>query len=552
MTGYLVVLAVQVSVVAGVALAAAAMLPRRSAALRHWILAAALACATCLPVLGLVAPDWTISSVSPNVFVAGGGVPTRPAGSAESPQRRPGSGVVTGAGVGRAAVAVVAIAPFAWAAGVVLGLGVLFAGLFRLAWLTKGASPLTDPLWTELAHRTAEDLGIVRVVRLLKTDRPTLLASWGWLRPRVLVPASASQWPEAEVRVVLRHEMAHIARCDWPLQLLAEAVRAVHWFNPLVWLLSRRLRAESERACDDLVLLDGVEAPDYASRLLGLASRLHVAPGWCPGFPALQMARPSSLQRRVAAMLDAKISRSPMSVSARLAVVGIVVALALPIAGLTLYAQSRFSGTVFDPSSRAVPNVAVVLTQAGSGATWQARTDAQGRFEFADVPPGEYNFEATLPGFMVFKGTAAVSANGASRDITLQVGSVQETLVITPRTAAPAGAAPPAAAPRQVAPRPPCTPDATGGKIVPPRKLRDQRPEYPPALAAQGISGPVEVEGTLGPDGKVTGVQMISSPHPELLRAVIEAVSTWLFDPTLLNCDPVSVKIRLTARFESK
>ena len=180
----------------------------------------------------------------------------------------------------------------------------------------------------------------------------------------------------------------------------------------------------------------------------------------------------------------------------------------------------------------------------------EARTDAQGRFEFDSLPAGDYVFEARLPGFMTFRGTATVTASGVRRDLELQIGSIQETMVISGRPQSATGAASPAAAPRTISPRPPCTAGETGGRIAPPRKLRDLKPGYPGQLVAQGIAGPVEIEGSVAADGRVTDVHVISSPHPDLARAVTDAIAGWLFEPTLLNCEPVAVKIRVTATFE--
>ena len=68
-------------------------------------------------------------------------------------------------------------------------------------------------------------------------------------------------WTLDRVHVVLSHELAHIRRHDWLVQIGAETVRAVLWFNPLVWMVCARLRRESEQACDDEVLGTGVGAP---------------------------------------------------------------------------------------------------------------------------------------------------------------------------------------------------------------------------------------------------------------------------------------------------
>src|SRR4030095_3846123 len=76
---------------------------------------------------------------------------------------------------------------------------------------------------------------------------------------------------EDRIRVVLAHELAHVARGDWLVQISAEVVRCVYWFNPLLWMACTRLRYESEHACDNAVMNVGVESGSYATHLLELA-----------------------------------------------------------------------------------------------------------------------------------------------------------------------------------------------------------------------------------------------------------------------------------------
>jgi beta-lactamase regulating signal transducer with metallopeptidase domain len=90
----------------------------------------------------------------------------------------------------------------------------------------------------------------------------------------VILPSPASEWSDARARIVLSHELAHIGRGDWSLQMVAEALRAFHWFNPILWIVCRRLRLESEHACDDEVMRRGVAGTDYATHLVELARSL--------------------------------------------------------------------------------------------------------------------------------------------------------------------------------------------------------------------------------------------------------------------------------------
>jgi hypothetical protein len=122
----------------------------------------------------------------------------------------------------------------------------------------------------------------------------------------VLLPDEAAAWPLDRLRAVLLHEMAHVRRRDWPGHRLADLVCALYWFHPLVWPLARRLRAESEAACDDRVLALGVPAPDYARHLLDVARAL--GPAAVPP-AAIAMARTARLEGRLTMILDPRRPR---------------------------------------------------------------------------------------------------------------------------------------------------------------------------------------------------------------------------------------------------
>jgi TonB family protein len=156
---------------------------------------------------------------------------------------------------------------------------------------------------------------------------------------------------------------------------------------------------------------------------------------------------------------------------------------------------------------------------------------------------------------MAIKGTVEVTQVGVKRDLALKLGTIQESLNITvsddPSPApAPTPAPAPGAAPRPIPAAPPCTADAAiGGQVRPPRKLKDAKPIYPASLKGTKTAGLVVVEGILGGDGSVTGLTVVEAPHPDLGRAVIDAIGKWAFDGTMLNCEPVAIKMRVNATF---
>ena len=441
----LVALTLKVSAILLLALAGAFCLRTRSAAARRWVLAIGVVSACAAPALHVlpvppvvrVAPlgvlDWSAGPVfdmlglRPFSLFTADADGLGPAVASESTGFRAGRS-------GRAVAAVASgrvagwLAVMIWLVGAVASAGVLLAGLARLRWLRASSSRVTDGPWHRLCADLARSCGLRRDVELLFGPRPGLVATWGWRRPAVMLPAAAAGWSAERMRVVLLHELAHVRHCDWLLQMAAEALRCLWWFNPLAWVARARLRRESEHAADDLVLARGVPATTCATHLVELAkeARKHRRT-W---LPAPAMARPSHLERRLSAMLNSQTNRRPMTRLARYWSLGVLVVAAMLVAGLQVGAQTaRISGTVVDQDGNAVrnPEVAFTIRTAGeqvrlgsyaffdragnlvrnpdvtiSRATSQhARPSGHddGRFEIFDLGPGEYILAARAPGF---------------------------------------------------------------------------------------------------------------------------------------------------------
>lgn len=272
-------------------------------------------------------------------------------------------------------------------------LGAEGIGLRRTA---AQAERLDDARWL----RCADDIKTAYVLRanvtLLVTTTRNVLATSGIVRPRVLLPADARAWPVDRIRAVLCHEFAHICRSDWAVQVAAEILCAIFWFSPLMWMACTRLRRESEQACDDVVLGAGaVRPPDYAAHLLELARSCRT-PGRLS--PAMTMARRSTLQRRIAAMLNRGIDHRPLSPRRAAAIAALVFALAVPI--VVVHARqagpSPLTGTTYDATGGVLPGVALTLRDV-NGIEQTATSDAAGQFEFPAVAAGRY--ARSLPGF---------------------------------------------------------------------------------------------------------------------------------------------------------
>jgi beta-lactamase regulating signal transducer with metallopeptidase domain len=541
--------AVKISLVIALGLIAATVLRRRPAALRHWMLATAIAAALMTPLLMGLAPSWSLP-VDAATDVASQVTP--------SPQAaRPGGRVGITTTVQSIATSTPAAAPAfnpatvlvaIWMVGVAVNLAGLAIGLWRLRQIAGRATAVHSGPWAESARELAEHFDLRRPVQLLQSDEPALLVTWGLITPKVLLPAGAPSWDADRIRVVLAHELAHVQRHDWIVQIGSELLRSACWFNPLVWFASSRLRLESERACDDAVVNLGVSGGDYAQHLLDLARQFGRARH---AFPAVAIVpRPSSLERRVTAMLNAHLNRGPVSRATRLATVALLLAAALPI---VLFAQNRFStisGSIVDPSGAVLPGTTVVAIDTARGVRHEVLTNRAGRFEIVGLPDGPYVLEAGVPGFETFDQKLTLDGQDVNRDITLEVGSLEETISVTR-----GGNLPPFEGQRFVAPRPatcgPSTSQAAtgtvrvGGQIRQPRKIRHVSPVFPEGSPI----GLVRMDAVIGIDGLVQETKVTNDAPPALARAAVDAVRQWEFDPTLLNCLAIPVRMTVTVDF---
>ena len=153
-----------------------------------------------------------------------------------------------------------------------------------------------------------------RRVNVRLSNRITVPMVWGFLRPVILLPADADQWQTERLRAVLFHELAHIKRRDWVMQMIAQVVCAVYWFNPLVWFAARWMRIEAEQACDDQVLNAGYQPTDYAQHLLDIVRNVKVAS--FASRAAVAIARSSKIEGRLRTVLAENLNRHPVTKSA--------------------------------------------------------------------------------------------------------------------------------------------------------------------------------------------------------------------------------------------
>ncbi|MCU1263083.1 MAG: peptidase BlaR1, partial [Bryobacterales bacterium] len=204
----------KVTVLLAAAWVAARVFRSESADLRHRVWTLALAASLILPLLGAALPGWRPAAVGRAFAQVTGSLARAPVGRALPP-------MAVNAVPARVTPADVIL--FIWVAGCSIMLMRFVRGLVALAWLSSRAKPILEDRWMWAVLNTSRQLGITRAVRLLESRQPqSMPLTWGFLRPAILLPSDAHTWDDERRDLVLAHELSHVARADWPVQIVAE------------------------------------------------------------------------------------------------------------------------------------------------------------------------------------------------------------------------------------------------------------------------------------------------------------------------------------------
>jgi GWxTD domain-containing protein len=236
-----------------------------------------------------------------------------------------------------------------WFAGVMLLWSRLNIGLIA-AWRMKSLA--TEPATGELRLRlqkVSRRLGVARAIKLVNSTAVEVPMVIGWLRPAILIPVGCLAGLSAsQVEALLAHELAHIRRHDYLVNIFQSVVETLLFYHPAVWWISKQIRREREHCCDDWAISMSGDPLSYAKALSFLAEHQASVPVVALG------ASGGSLATRIRRLLGGK---EPPAIS-RLAATTLLTA-AFAAMGLCLgamaHAQAKTSEPPATESSKSPP-----------------------------------------------------------------------------------------------------------------------------------------------------------------------------------------------------
>ncbi len=255
-----------------------------------------------------------------------------------------------------------------WLAGVVLLSGRKAGGLILLRrWRRRGISD-PDEGMIDAFRRACRKIGVdPRRVSLKISELVRVPMTMGWWRPIVLFPACLiSGLGAGEIEMLLAHELAHIRRWDYLVNLFQAVVETLFFYHPLAWWISRRMRQERENCCDDLLVRETSEKLAYARTLLRLEELR------APGAQLIVAASGGVLRKRIERLLGEPKPGTAGSFSILLVLLILGVATSLPFARAQTLAVSKSSSAVVVTETKELSGDAgrlyhaVVYTQTGA------------------------------------------------------------------------------------------------------------------------------------------------------------------------------------------
>ena len=368
--GLLSALLIKPAALSSVAFAMTAMMRRTRASARHAVWAAAIGAMLALPLLAVTLPDLRISSLDDGARRVSAATQrlraprvSPPATRRDEPSTVAALASSTGDiddGVGER-VRWVGLLVWALVASLLLARGV--AAEVRVHRAARNARPTSDRL-RRLGCRVARGYDL-QSVELRVSELVASPVVVGIVRPVVLLSEAAESWHEADLEVMLVHELGHVARHDCFFNFCSAVAASIYWCNPLVRLAAKRLRLEAERSCDERVVSAGTDPGAYAELLLRVARAGRCAPEFSGAATAMSRAR--ELESRLVRLLGTRGPYAPVSrrMATVLVVVGVLVT--MPAAALTVSAADapivqamlpepdRLADSIAAPSSERVP-----------------------------------------------------------------------------------------------------------------------------------------------------------------------------------------------------
>jgi beta-lactamase regulating signal transducer with metallopeptidase domain len=255
----------------------------------------------------------------------------------------------------------------AWLMGMVFFALKMMGGLLYIQRLKHRHNSPMSACWQERLGALAGELGMEKTVRLAESVLVKVPMVLGWLKPVILMPLGAvNNLTTQQVEAILAHELAHVYRYDYLLNLMQSIIEILFYFNPAAWWISGIVRSERENCCDDIAVQLCGNSLTYAKALVSLQEMHHAAPAFAMPFSQKKHRLFYRIQRILQPSQNKSNMMEKMTATAMLlaAVLLLSVQANSPFANLLAHDEVRLS-TFPEPASLFMPTDTIPKNRQG-------------------------------------------------------------------------------------------------------------------------------------------------------------------------------------------
>jgi beta-lactamase regulating signal transducer with metallopeptidase domain len=436
-----------------------------------------------------------------------------------------------------------------WLAGAVLA-------SIRLVWaagyvktVRRGGGPATSAT-VEVVNRLAASIGVRRRIAVIVTPAIVSPATIGWIKPVILLPpVLITGLSSAQLEAIIAHELAHIRRHDYAVNLLQMVVETVLFYHPAVWWMSRQIRIERELCCDDAAVRATGSPAACAHALAAVARHAVTAAALAAGGPSL----PYRVRRLLATSEHERAGAG--GVAATLFVLAFLGGAATWVQGQTSTQpraeRATLSLTVLDPLGQPAAGIPLVFEQGAfqvGSLFGHGFTDRAGRYTIS-LPPGSYLFSALVD---FFPPTEITFTPGTRVERTVRMELEPMTGAFTVCIDCPDSIVPAAPSVAEDLQRDRESYATAIARTAEPAEGWEQyRVAVPASLRQLGrsVAGGVTVAGRVGLDGRLKDLRAVSSAHPALAEAALEALGAQRWVPARVRATAVEIDVRIDLQY---
>ena len=163
---------------------------------------------------------------------------------------------------------------FVWMIGLVIFMSRMIYGFYFIKQLRFSASSLGDKKWQHFVDRLLVNMGSAKSVEIAQSALVKMPMMIGFIKPIILFPVGVINAMEAEeVEAIIAHELSHVMRNDYFINIIQSFVEVIFYYHPAVWWISSIVRTERENACDDMAIAMTRSNVTYAKALLHIGQQ---------------------------------------------------------------------------------------------------------------------------------------------------------------------------------------------------------------------------------------------------------------------------------------